>query len=889
MGEVYSARDASLGREVAIKVLPDAFAVDPERLARFEREARVLATLNHPHIAHIYGLERSPSPFIVMELVAGDTLDARLNRLRQGFGAREARVPSATNGERGRAVPLDEALAIARQIADALDAAHERGIVHRDLKPANIALTEHGAVKLLDFGLAKSSAIAAGGDDLTHSPTVMAATVAGVLLGTAPYMSPEQARGKAVDKRTDIWAFGCVLYEMLTGRRAFGGDTMSDAIAAILERDPDWTALPSQTPAPVRELLERCLQKDAKLRLRDIADALHDLKMDRTGGGPIRASAVKGARAWIWPLTLGALGGVVVAGLAGAAFIGRPVAEAPTFSRIVRLTSGPAREVAPVVSPDGKWVAYLSDAGGSGNVWIKFIAGGEAINLTGSSGLDIGLGTGIGGLDVAPDGSRIAVAARPRGGDGAFSTWEVPAPLPGIARRVLDAGAGNGMRWSPDGTHIVFIRPGSASGDALFVADADGSNARQLIPPQNGMHIHWPAWSRDGFIYFLRTFTTVANLDPAEIYRIDSRGGGTMEPFVETPRRAMEPFPSPDGRGLFYAANPTTAERRLWWRAARDAPARELSFGVGEYVEPHVSADGNTLVCTIYELRQSLVRINVDGKPAVQTPLTDGFQGDLDPALSPNGDRLAFTSSRSGSRLIWTARDDGSDPRPLTGGNANDERPAFSPDGRQIAFISDRSGRRATWVVPADGGQPRKIADADTATGGLTWSRDGTRIVYGAGAGAGPGLWSVPAAGGSPERIPTSTFASEPAWSPTGDVIAYMSITREGPSVTNVSFLDASGRPTILSQATPPGANGFSNGMVAWAPDGRRLAVANQQANATASIWIMDPQSPVPYVKLIDLGIGPRIRGFSWTRDGKALIVGKHDWTSDIVLMDHGK
>ena len=864
MGEVYRARDSKLERDVAIKLLPAAVAHDADRLARFEREARVLASLNHPHIAQVYGLETAPSPFIVMELVAGETLADRL------------RAP----------MRVGEALAIARQIADALDAAHERGIVHRDLKPANIAFTPDGAVKVLDFGLARPAAAGLQADDLSHSPTAIAPTISGVLLGTAPYMSPEQARGKPVDRRADIWAFGCVLYEMLTGARAFSGETTSDAIAAILEREPDWTRLPPHTPARVRTLIQWCLQKDPKQRLHDMADALPDLTGAPAEEAPQHATTRSGG--WLLPLAAGAASGAIIALMVGGAVASRRAQQAPTFSRIVRLTSGPAREVAPVISPDGKWVAYLSDAGGSGNVWIKFIAGGDAINLTASSGLDIGLGTGIGGLDVAPDGSRVAVAARPRGTpDPAFSTWEVPAPLPGVPRRVLNAGTGNGMRWSPDGKQIVFIKPGSAAGDALFVADADGSNARQIIPPLNGMHIHWPAWSRDGHVYFLRTFTTVANLDPADIYRVEPRAGATMEPVVDTARRAMNPFPSPDGRGLFYAANPNTAELRLWWQAGRNATPQALTTGVGEYLEPHVSADGKTLVATLYDLRQSLVRINVDGRPAIETPMTDGFHGDLDPALSPSGDRLVFTSARSGSRLIWIAQPDGSDARPLTAGYAFDERPALSPDGRQVAFISDRSGRRAIWVVPADGGQPHRVVEAN-ATGGLTWSRDGARIVYGAGAGDGPGLWSVPAAGGTAERIPTPTFASEPAWSPTADVIAYMSIVREGPAVTSVAFVDPAGHATSTAPP-PPGGNGFSNGMAAWAPDGRRLAVVNQQANATASIWIMDPSAASPLVKLIDLGIGPRIRGFTWTRDGTALVIGKHDWTSDIVLMDQGR
>jgi Tol biopolymer transport system component len=236
---------------------------------------------------------------------------------------------------------------------------------------------------------------------------------------------------------------------------------------------------------------------------------------------------------------------------------------------------------------------------------------------------------------------------------------------------------------------------------------------------------------------------------------------------------------------------------------------------------------------------------------------------------------------------VWTARPDGTEARPVTSGTAIDERPVFSPDGHQIAFISDRSGRRAIWIVGADGGAPRKVVEAET-TGGLTWSRDGSRIIYSAGAGAGPGIWSAPAAGGTPRQLPTATFASDPTISPTADVLAYMAVVREGPSFTNVAFLEGLDGQSTSAHPRAPGGNGFSNGMVAWAPDGRRLAVVQQQANATASIWLMDAYSASPPMKLIDLGIGPRIRGFAWTHDGTALIIGKHDWTSDIVLMDQG-
>src|SRR5216684_4448439 len=255
MGEVYQAHDTKLGRDVAIKVLPEAFAHDPQRLARFQREAKLLASLNHPNIATIHGLEESNgTQYLVMELVPGETLRERI--------AREG------------ALPVEEALGIARQIAEALEAAHEKSIIHRDLKPANVKVTPEGKVKVLDFGLAKAYAGEESGSDPSNSPTLsQAATLQGVILGTAAYMSPEQARGKSVDKRTDIWAFGCVLYELLTGKQAFQGETTTEILAAVVKTEPDWHALPSATPAKIRDLLRRCLQKDKNLRMQAAGDA----------------------------------------------------------------------------------------------------------------------------------------------------------------------------------------------------------------------------------------------------------------------------------------------------------------------------------------------------------------------------------------------------------------------------------------------------------------------------------------------------------------------------------------------------------------------------------------------------------------------------------------
>ena len=361
MGEVYRARDTKLGRDVALKILPPAFTADADRVARFKREARLLASLNHPHIGAIYGFEDADDvPALVLELVEGDTAD---DRVRRG------------------PLPLSEALAVAQQIADALDAAHGSGIIHRDLKPSNIKITPDGVVKVLDFGLAKAFAAAGAAPDLAKSPPMTeTGTTIGVILGTAAYMSPEQARGRVVDKRTDIWAFACVLYEMITGRLAFAGETVSDTIAAILEREPDWTALPAATPSAVRRLMQRCLEKDPRRRLRDIGDARHWMEEVATGEAGVGVAASPYGRrgiAWL-------LGGVTLASASfgGWLHLAGPT-EAPARSvQLQRLTDFVGMEDSPAISPDGKTVAFVARAGRRRQIWLRLLAGGAPLQIT---------------------------------------------------------------------------------------------------------------------------------------------------------------------------------------------------------------------------------------------------------------------------------------------------------------------------------------------------------------------------------------------------------------------------------------------------------------------------------------------------------------------------
>jgi TolB protein len=307
---------------------------------------------------------------------------------------------------------------------------------------------------------------------------------------------------------------------------------------------------------------------------------------------------------------------------------------------------------------------------------------------------------------------------------------------------------------------------------------------------------------------------------------------------------------------------------------------------VGEYAEARMSGDGRALVFTLNEPRQSLVRIAVERREAQVVSITDGYDSDLDPSISPTDDRIVFSSARTGNRHLWTARLDGGDARMLTSGESSNDRPVFSPDGGQIAFMSDRSGRRAIWLISAGGGTPRRLVDA-SPTGGLSWSRNGREIIYAAGDGGWPSLAAVSVADGTIRRIPTPDVVADPTWSPQEDVIAYLSPETTGPTHVSLTFVDPAGNLRYTKLSGPPDtATGFVNGMVAWSPDGRRLAVASQNTNAPASIWIVQPALSEPtYHKAFELAGGSRIRGISWTRDGSAVIIGRHDVAGDIVIM----
>jgi Tol biopolymer transport system component len=868
MGEVYRAHDPKLGREVAIKVLPSSVGTDPDRLARFEREARLLAALNHPHIGAIYGTAEADGVHgLVLELVDGETLTTHI----------------------ARGISVTEALAIAAQIADALDLAHDKGIVHRDLKPDNIKITSDGVVKVLDFGIAKMASRDTEAA-VALAATVTAGTLDGMIIGTVAVMSPEQARGKPVDKRADIWAFGCVLYLMLARRPAFPGDTVSDTIVSILEREPDWAALPAALPSNIRRLVQRCLQKDVRRRLRDIGDAYAEIDdvgsvgQARDTGAPSRV---------LWRFAPWILCAALAAGLAALAVRDRPAVPSatatPTLQRMIRLTNTAAREFGPAISPDGKWVAYYSDARGPTDIWIKYFDSGATLNLTSSLDLRLPGRTNLGSVAISPDGRTLAFAASAAATQAAYDTWVMPAPLGGPPHKLLQGM--QGAQWSPDGRQLACVLPGSSLGDALVVTNADGTNQRQIVRAGGGRHIHWPMWSHDGkSIYFIYGFQPW-NTEPSEIYRT-AASGGTPEPVVRSVRRAVYPVPLPGG-DLIYSANPDSVDLGLWWQPANGRRGFPLTNGIGEHAEAQVSADGRRLVSMVLENRESLLSVALQATSAAQAvrAVTDGYGGDIDPSSDPSGDRIVFSSSRSGRRNLWSIRQDGTDARPLTSDTARDHRPVFSPDGRQIAFVSDRGGEGGIWLMSAEGGAPRLLAHAvvlDT----LTWSPDGTRILY-----ATPGSSDVPTvlatvslADRAIRPFTTPATAISPSWSPTADVIAYLETTMDGPALTadvpvsrvELKFVDGQGRPLYPDLPYQR----FSNGLLSWAPDGRGLAVVTVPANAPSTLWIVEPGSKTPFRKIVDLQPGMRPLGITWTRDGSRIILSSQESLSDLVLYE---
>jgi Tol biopolymer transport system component len=712
MGEVYQAHDTKLGRDVAIKVLPEAFAHDPERLSRFQREAKMLAALNHPNIATIYGLEQSSgTSYLVMELVSGETLAERVKR--EG------------------AFPIQEALKIAVQIAEALEGAHEKGIIHRDLKPANVKVTLEGKVKVLDFGLAKAFAGDGVSSDPSDSPTLsMAATMHGVILGTAAYMSPEQARGKSVDKRTDIWAFGCVLYELLTGKQAFQGEDVTEILAAVVKTEPDWQAVPSAVPAKVRDLLRRCLQKDKTMRLRDAGDARIEIHEALTSPAPNVPAVPTLPAVPAWRQV--AVAGIVL--LAGAAIAGvavwklRPGSPQPVSRLAVPLPPGESLRMLNTqvlaLSPDGSRIAYVSSRAGKQQIYLRAFDSMESKALSGTEGAE--------SLFFSPDGKWLGFSA---GGKLMKVSMSGGAPL-----SICEAQNPRGVTWGDNGT-IVFA-PGfgvsglsqvsAAGGKPQAItsrdptAEEEADRWPQLLP--GGRAVLFTAWNRnldDAQIIVQRLDTRERRIilqggtDPRYVpsgHLVYARAGTLMAVPFDLSRFQVtgEPIPvaedvslategvaqfdiSRTGSLVYVPGDLQGNGRRLVW-VDRKGKEQPLEAPPRNYLNPRLSPDGQRVAVTIqganddvwvYDIpRQTLSRLTSQARS-------------LNPIWTPDGKRIIYRSNRTGIlNMFWKAADGSGEEERLTVSQSNQWPSAVSPDGQALAFVS--SGRDL-WILNLTG------------------------------------------------------------------------------------------------------------------------------------------------------------------------------------------
>jgi Tol biopolymer transport system component len=791
MGEVYRARDLRLGRDVAVKVLASHIAGDRDAITRFEREARALAALNHPHIAAIYDVqEHAGQPMLVLELVDGESLADRIA---------------------AKSVSIDQALDYARQICEALDVAHEAGIVHRDLKPANITVTDAGQIKILDFGLAKAVAAAAGQDpefDPASTPTITVhGTRHGVILGTAAYMSPEQARGKRIDKRTDIWAFGCVLFEMLTGTRAFNGETTSDMIAAILERAPDLGMLPRSTPPHVRRVVERCLEKDPKRRARDIADVRAELATPTTAEGESRGSPIA-VRSALAIITLAAIV------LAGTAWRWRPMAAPPpapvefTFGAPpgYTLVSGPAP-----VSSDGRRIAFLARDDKQASLFVRSLDTGTSRRIEGTEGVGLGPRWSADGRSIAffvsgvwkrigiDGGPPITIVSNVQsnlggswGADDTFlmspgnRTALVKVPIAGGTPQpvtTLNTDTENSHRWPqllPDGRHFLFtVRSDAPDRLGIKLGSLDSGDARALVKVASEGVYAEPGWllfvTPDQVLMAQRlapaTWTLQGN--PQPVAGPVQYVGGSFRGFFEA---------SLDGRVVTYNGAARAASTLEWF----DRAGKSLG---------HIGTERN----------YQSVRLAHDGRTvAVELP-----------------------DAQVGTRDVWLIDTAMESATRFTTNPATDWRGVLSPDAKIMAFASDRAGASAIYTAPIanSGEQTQLLRVPSLGVFPTDWAADG-KYVFGAvdddGKGGPRRLVKIPLAGGEPEQLlaEPQTSLIMPRVSPDGNRVAY-SVRDSSLSISASSTADV-----YVSSIRDHTRVRISNGggaLPVWGPDGKEL------------------------------------------------------------------
>ena len=738
MGKVYRARDTKLGREVALKILPPVFVAHPDRRARFEREARLLASLNHPNIATIYGLVEStdsnqPINALALELVDGGTLADRIHR--------------------GH-VTVEEALRIARQIAEALETAHEQGIIHRDLKPANIMLTHDGVVKVLDFGLAKLAHLDGEASPAAVGIEAGLRTEQGTLVGSPAYMSPEQARGHAVDKRTDVWAFGCVVYEMLTGRTAFAGESISDTIASVLEREPEWAALPAHTPAGLRQLLRRCLSKDRKRRLHDIADArieIDDLQNGLSADARVVSSASmrRGRLAWISAAVLAAMTAAAIG-----AWVLRPAPTVPEAR--LEITTALTTDPSLAISPDGLKIVFVGRSAKQSQLWLRSLDSSAARALTGTeratrpfwsadsrsvgffadnrlklTDIDRGSTRTLRSV-VAPnalggawnDGGTILLATNP-GNPILRVPLDGGEPTPATRFESPQQRGHSSPQFLPDGRHFLYFVIGSSETRGVYVGQLDGLETRRLFDADA------PAvYAATGHLLFVRGDRLLAQRFDVERLEIT----GEPIPIAEGLTAGTRLSASAAGPIAYRTPAPDSGQRQLVWVDRSGMPTERIVYPDTAAQGPSLSHDGRHIA--MFRLTNGNMDIwSYETERRTWDRVTFDSSDDIYPLWSPSGSHIAFGSNRKTGRMDLYRR--------LVNAQAGSEelllstpQPKFpmdwSRDGRFLLYDSlDPQRALDIWALPLDGGgTPLAVVQTDFNERLAQFSPDGRWIAY---------------------------------------------------------------------------------------------------------------------------------------------------------------
>ncbi len=814
MGEVYRARDARLARDVAIKVLPASYAGDPDRLRRFEQEARAAGGLNHPNVLSIHDIGiHEGAPFVVSELLEGETLRDRI--------------------QSGDLTPR-RAVEIAVQVARGLAAAHARGIVHRDLKPENLFLTRDGHAKILDFGLAKLLQPESEGAPLTSLPTTPAGTHPGVVMGTTGYMSPEQVRGAEADHRTDIFSFGAVLHEMLSGAPPFRRDTAVETMSAILKEDPPELSAPARAISPaLATVVHHCLEKRPEDRFqsaRDLAFSLDSLAGSGTSPA-IRAADTAASRvSWRTPilllaaLSLGALLGAAVSSWWSRA----PETAPPTLSYV----SYSGRDIDPTASRDGKLLAFSSDRDGKARIWLKQLPGGGEVALT--TGSDTR-------PRFSPDGSTI-LFSRDEGGRNAL--YKVPI-VGGEPRKVLDDAIEGD--WSPDGKQIVYLstrRVENTIHFALGIARADGGETRE-VSDVAGFVLLGPRWSPDGSTLASTQAGTQNAANSVFLVGVDGKGARSISPPPPAGEISTLSW-SGEGDVILYGVRDSIVAggarggvSRIVRQETRTGKSRILMSLPTWIPQVEVAGPGRLLLGAV-AVRMNLVEIPIGGKaPLAQEKfLTHGNCIDRQPAYSPDGEWVVFSSSRDGNLDLWLVSRSTAALKRITDDAADDWDPGFTPDGRRILWSSNRSGHFEIWISELDGTGARQLTqDGEDAENPVS-TPDGKWIVYSSSNPAKAGIWKIRPDGTAATRVVKGNFGI-PEISPDGRYVAYRITTTVSGRVYVSNLEDGS---PAMEAFEAPGL--FYSGRSRWMPDGKRLTYVGQD---DAGAWGIFAQDFVPH------------------------------------------